>query len=160
MKLGWGVAALVLALGVGASATAAEAPRSPMEVVRALYTEPSIAFGGPQSSDYLAQDLVGALRSVPAYGVGGHRPMPMDFDYRYGARETEISGFMLLPRDDADQAQVVAVFMNFGKPESVDWTLCRGPDGDWRIADAFSNSDSHNWDLRDMLRLPQTVVRC
>jgi hypothetical protein len=156
MKLGWGVAALVLALGLGAG-TAAEAARSPLEVVRALYAEPSIAFGGPQASDYLAQDLIGALRSGPAYGRGGRA---MDFDYRYGARETEISGFMLIPRDDGDQARIVAVFMNRGRPESVDWTLCRSDDGEWRIADASSSSDSQSWDLRQMLRLPQTAVRC
>ncbi len=154
MKWGWSVAALVLALGLGA-ATGAEAARNPLEVVQALYAQPGIAFGGPQSSDYLAQDLVGALRSAPTYGG-----RPMDFDYRYGARETEISGFMLIPRDDPDQAGVVAVFMNFGKPESVDWTLCRSADGDWRIADASSSSDAHGWDLRTMLRLPQDAVRC
>jgi hypothetical protein len=156
MKLGWRGAALILALGLGAS-TSAEAARSPLEVVQALYAEPNIAFGGPQSSGYLAQDLVSALRTAPTYGPSRR---PVDFDYRYGARETEISGFMLIPRDDGDATRVVAVFMNFGRPESVDWTLCRGEDGDWRIADASSSSDSQSWDLRQILRLPQASVRC
>jgi hypothetical protein len=156
MKVGRGWAAVVLTLGLGA-ATAADAARSPMDVVKALYAEPSIAFGGPQASDYLAQDLVGAFRSSPALGRG---ESPVSFDYRYGARNQEISGFMLLPRDDADQPRIVAVFMNYGHPESVDWTLCRGADGDWRIADASSSSDAQGWDLRQMLRLPQNAVRC
>jgi hypothetical protein len=84
----------------------------------------------------------------------------VDFDYRYGFRETEISGFALLPQVDNDEASVVAVFKNFGEPESVDWTLCRTASGDWRVADASSNTGPQSWDLRQILRLPQASVRC
>ncbi len=67
---------------------------------------------------------------------------------------------MLLPQIDNDQAKVVAVFKNFGKPQSVDWTLCRTASGDWRIADASSNTAQVAWDLRQILGLRSDPVRC
>ncbi len=67
---------------------------------------------------------------------------------------------MLLPQIDNDQAKVVAVFKNFGKPESVDWSLCRTPGGEWRIADASSNTYAVAWDLRQLLGLRADVVHC
>lgn len=148
--------ALALALGVAASDPAAAA-QTPLQAVQALYAEPSLALGGPESTDYLAQDLSAALGAASARSPDR---LPLDFDYRYGSRETEITGFMLLPIDDPDQPSIVAVFKNFGEPESVDWTLCRTAQGDWRIADASSNSGRQSWDLRQMLRLPQDAVRC
>lgn len=156
MKLGWRWTALVLAVGLGAG-PAAHAAQSPMDVVRALYSQPSDALGGPGASGYLAQDLSAALQSA---AVRAHGSSPVAFDYRYGARETEISGFALLPQVDNDEASVVAVFKNFGEPESVDWTLCRTPDGDWRVADASSNTGRQSWDLRKILMLSRTTVQC
>lgn len=156
MKLGRRSAAVALALGV-AAASAAHAAQSPMEVVQALYAEPGLAFGGPESSAYLSQDLLAALKSASARAQGSS---PVDFDYRYGFRETDISGFALLPQVDNDEASVVAVFKNFGEPESVDWTLCRTPDGTWRVADASSNTGPRSWDLRQLLRLSQSNVEC
>ncbi len=128
----------------------------PQDVVQRLYGEPSLAFGGPGSQQVFASDLDGVLsqRAAGSPGVS-----PVDFDYRYGAKETEISGFMLLPQIDNDQAKVVAVFKNFGKPQSVDWTLCRASGGEWRIADAASNTGSVAWDLRQLLGL-RPEVRC
>ena len=70
-------------------------------VVQQLYAEPTLAFGGPGSQQVLASDLHGAMSRRSA-GVQG--ASPVDFDYRYGAKETEISGFMLLPQVDYDQA--------------------------------------------------------
>ncbi len=129
----------------------------PEAVVQQLYAEPSLAFGGPGSQQVLASDLYGALLRHSAAAQGSS---PVDFDYRYGAKETEISGFMLLPQIDNDQAKVVAVFKNFGKPQSVDWTLCRTASGDWRIADASSNTAQVAWDLRQILGLRSDPVRC
>ena len=158
MDFGWRRTLQALALaGVAATAAPAFAGTDPMEVVQALYAQPSLALGGPQSAGYLAEDLMTAMRS--ASGRSGSSG-PVGFDYRYGARETEISGFELLPQVDNDQAKVVAVFKNFGKPESVDWTLCRDHGGDWRIADASSNTGPQDWDLRQILHLPVDDIRC
>ncbi len=65
-----------------------------------------------------------------------------------------------MPDIDGDQALVVAVFKNFGKANSVDWTLCRRSNGDWRIVDAGSNTGREEWDLRRMLNLPVDRARC
>ena len=150
------IMALILSAGTALAASPALASE-PQDVVRQLYAEPSLAFGGPGSQAVLASDLQGALSQRAARTAGAS---PVDFDYRYGAKETEISGFMLLPQVDNDQAKVVAVFKNFGRPESVAWTLCRLPDGDWRIADASSNTESVAWDLRQILGLRPDQVRC
>ncbi len=122
-----------------------------------VYAEPTLAFGGPGSQGVLSSDLSIAIQARSSRAPDSS---PVDFDYRYGAKQTEISGLELLPQVDNNQAQVVAVFKNFGKPESVNWTLCQGADGGWRIADAASNSDSVAWDLRQMLGLRTDQVRC
>jgi len=155
MRLYW-IPALALSLGAMLAAASAFAG-GPQDVVQQLYAEPALAFGGPGSQQVLSSDLEGAIQARIARSPGSG---PVDFDYRYGAKQTEISGFELLPQIDNNQAQVVAVFKNFGKPESVDWTLCKAPNGDWRIADASSNSDSTAWDLRQILGLRQDQIRC
>ena len=147
---------LPLWLGTALAAPAAWAA-DPQEVVQRLYVEPGLAFGGPGSEQVMSTDLEGAFHTRVSHSPGTN---PIDFDYRYGARETEISGFMLLPQVDNDEAKVVAVFKNFGKPESVDWSLCRTADGDWRIADASSNTGAAAWDLRQILGLRPDPVRC
>ena len=148
--------ALALSLGVVLAAGTAWAA-DPQDVVHQLYAEPGLAFGGPGSQQVLSADLASALHARAAGALG---PGPVDFDYRYGARETEISGFMLLTQIDNDRAKVVAVFKNFGKAESVDWTLCRTPGGDWRVADAASNTGPQAWELRQMLGLRSDQVSC
>ncbi len=155
MTFRW-ISALAVSFGAALVASAALAA-DPQDVVQQLYAEPTLAFGGPGSQQVLSRDLEGAIR---ARSAGISDSSPVDFDYRYGAKQTEISGFELLPQIDNNQAQVVAVFKNFGRPESVDWTLCRMPDGGWRIADASSNSDSVSWDLRQILGLRADQVRC
>ena len=149
------IVALLIAAATALLASPALAA-DPQDVVQRLYAEPSLAFGGPGAQQVFASDLNSVLSQRAARSPG---VSPVDFDYRYGAKETEISGFMLLPQIDNDQAKVVAVFKNFGKPQSVDWTLCRTPGGDWRIADAASNTGSVAWDLRQLLGL-HPEVRC
>jgi hypothetical protein len=149
---------MILALSFVAVAAAFPAlAAGPQDVVQQIYAEPSLAFGGPGSQQVLSSDLDGAIQVRATRAPGAS---PVDFDYRYGAKDTEISGFELLPQVDNNQAQVVAVFKNFGKPESVDWSLCQGPDGRWRIADASSNSGPHAWDLRQLLGLRTDQIRC
>jgi len=155
MKLDW-IPALTVSLGLALAGTAALAA-GPQDVVQQLYAEPGLAFGGPGSQSVLSSDLDSAIRARTARAPDAS---PVDFDYRYGSKETEISGFELPPQVDNNQAQVVAVFKNFGKPESVDWTLCQAGDGSWRIANASSNSDARAWDLRQILGLRPDQVRC
>jgi hypothetical protein len=150
------IAALIVSLGAALSVSSAFAA-DPQDVVQQVYAEPSLAFGGPGSQAVLATDLESAIRARTSRSPG---VSPVDFDYRYGFKDTEISGFMLISQIDNDTAKVVAVFKNFGKAESVDWTLCMTPGGDWRIADASSNSDSTAWDLRQILGLRPDQVRC
>lgn len=154
--MGSWIAALVVSLSAGLSAPAASAAE-PQDVVQRIYAEPAVAIGGPGAQLVLSSELVRALR---ARAPGSSGAGPFDFDYRYGAKDTEISGFMLIPQIDNDSAKVVAVFKNFGKPESVDWTLCKTPDGDWRVADASSNTGPTAWDLRQMLGLRSDPASC
>jgi hypothetical protein len=93
-------------------------------------------------------------RSTPPGDAG-----PIDFDYRYGAQDADISGLNLLEMIDNDDAKVVAVFKNHGRPFSVNWKLCRAPSGDWRIYDAWSNT-GEEWDLRQLLALPPQPASC
>ncbi len=135
----------------------AQAAATPKELVRGLYSERNLSLSPSQSSRYFARDLDAALRhdaSNPEE-VGA-----VDFDYRYGAQDLKIGGLHLLEQVDADNARVVAVFKNFGKANGVDWTLCRRPNGDWRIADATSNTGAADWDLRQLLKLPAGPVAC
>ena len=129
----------------------------PQDVIRALYTEPTITMDAIRSAGYFARDLDGALKHDKSnVGFVG----AVDFDYRYGAQGMQIKGLELVADIDHDEARVVAVFKNFGKANSVDWTLCRRPNGDWRITNASSNTGAQAWDLRQMLRLPTDGVRC
>ena len=155
MTFRW-IPALALSLGAVLAAGTAWAA-DPQAVVQQLYANPGLASGGLGSQEVMAADLDSAIRARTARSPGSS---PVDFDYRYGAKETEISGFMLLSQIDNDQAKVVAVFKNFNRPQSVDWTLCRTPSGDWRVADVSSNTGPQAWDLRQMLGLRTEQVRC
>lgn len=150
------IPAIILSLGALLASTAAVAAE-PTDVVQQLYAEPDPAFGGSASQQVLSTDLENALRAASARA---HGASPVDFDYRYGFKDVDISGFNLLPQIDNDQAKVVAVFKNFGKPESVDWSLCKTADGEWRIADASSVTGPEAWDLRRMLGLRPDQVSC
>ncbi len=131
--------------------------QEPQQVVQALYSEQNLTFAPSHSAAYFARDLDTALK------IDAGNPQQVgavDFDYRYGAQENDVSGLELLPEIDNDQARVVAVFKNFGKANSVEWTLCRRANGDWRILNAGSNTGSEAWDLRRMLKLPTDRFRC
>jgi hypothetical protein len=151
------VAVLAAAFWALASVMASATAFGPKDLVRALYAEPSLRFDGGKAQLYFSDDLGSSLKANgPVYGAIS----AVDFDFRYGPQDARVRGLQLLEEIDNDQARVVAVFKNYGRPESVDWTLCRRPDGDWRIADASSSTDRDAWDLRDMLRLAPGPVRC
>ncbi len=150
------IPAILLSLGALLGCSAAVAAE-PVDVVQQLYAEPGLALGAEGAQQVLASDLARALHTAAARAGGAS---PVDFDYRYGFKDVEISGFALLPQVDNDRAKVVAVFKNFGKPESVDWSLCRAPDGAWRVTDASSNTGPEAWDLRQLLGLRLDQVSC
>lgn len=148
---------LTCAVAVCAAAPLSHAQvREPKNLVGAFYAEPNLALAPSRSSAYLARDLDAALKADSA-NVGR---VAVGFDYRYGAQDLDVSGLDLLQEIDNDQAKVTAVFKNFGHPQSVNWTLCRRPDGGWRIADADSNTGRAAWGLRAMLGLPADRIRC
>jgi hypothetical protein len=144
-----------LALACLCLAGAAHAQSSPRALVQRLYGEPSLTMSGEGQERYLAADLTQAMRADSHPGEVG----ALDFDYRYGAQDVQVSGLNVLETIDNDEAQVVAVFKNFNRPHSVNWKLCRRTSGDWRIYDAWSNT-GEEWDLRTMLHLPSAHGRC
>jgi hypothetical protein len=141
-------AAAVVLLGPAMAGAADE----PKDLVGSIYTETSLAFAPAKSASYFSKDLDAAMR---ARGAGRR---PVDFDYRYGYKNLRISGLEILQEIDNDLARVVAVFKNHGRANSVDWTMCRRPDGEWRIADASSNTGEQEWDLRRMMNLSTRIV--
>jgi hypothetical protein len=149
------LATAAIALAALCAAGSAQAQMSPKALVQQLYGEPTLSMDGRGLDRYLAGDLSQAMKADSHPGEVG----AIDFDYRYGAQDVEIAGLNILEVIDNDDAQVVAVFKNFGKPHSVNWKLCRRSSGDWRIYDAWSNT-SETWDLRQMLRLPPQHGRC
>ena len=156
MSPGWRRAVMALALA-GLLAAGPALAREPVELIKAIYSKPNLTFEPARSAAYYARDLEVALKqdSSNPGEVGA-----VDFDFRYGAQDAEITGLQFVPDIDGDQARVVAVFKNFGKANSVDWTLCRRSNGDWRIVDAGSNTGREEWDLRRMLNLPVDRARC
>lgn len=148
-----GAAALALAL-FGAIGPA-QAQTTPRLLVLRLYSEPTLTLDPAAQQAYFSDDLTAALRADSRPGEVG----AIDFDYRYGAQDNQIAGLNVLETIDNDDAKVVAVFKNFGKPHSVNWKLCKRAGGDWRIYDAWSNT-GEEWDLRQMLKLPAEHGRC
>lgn len=151
-KLTTGVAVLLTSV---LAACGAYAQTSPKSLVQRLYSETSVTMDGRGLERYLATDLSQAMRADSHPGDVG----AIDFDYRYGAQDVQVSGLNILEVIDHDEAQVVAVFKNFRRPHSVNWKLCRRATGDWRIYDAWSNT-GEEWDLRQLLRLPAGHGRC
>lgn len=145
--------AAVLAVACSASAWAG----APGELVKSLYTEQTLGFDAAKSAHYFAADLAAALRADSSNPNEGRA---VDFDYRYGGQDGRITGLQLIEDTDRGQSRVVAVFKNDRRPHSVDWILCRRPDGSWRIADASSNTGAEPWGLRTMLHLPADPVAC
>jgi hypothetical protein len=91
----------------------------------------------------------------------------IDFDWRYGAQDFQITELKIeaarlkpgaMPM--ADRGEVRATFKNFGKPYEVLYRVCRAQSGAWRIADVSSNSGDDRWDLRQLLKLDPERVRC
>jgi hypothetical protein len=149
------VLVLSTALFAGAAAASAQAAVSPKALVGMVYEKMAVNMDGSDMGSYLTADLLQAMRRSTPPGEAG----PIDFDYRYGSQDPDISGLNILEVVDNSDAKVVAVFKNHGRPHSVNWKLCRRASGDWRIYDAWSNTGAE-WDLRQLLALPPQPRSC
>jgi hypothetical protein len=157
-------------LAASASSVAAEtpgpmgapsAPPSAVRLVKGLYVheaEPN------HVGRIFARDLARAYRKDTSHPdeVG-----EIDFDWRYGAQDEEITELKVeavrlkpgaMPM--ADRGEVRATFKNFGKPYEVLYRVCRSAEGGWRIANVSSVGGEDKWDLRRLLKLDPVKVRC
>lgn len=129
--------ALLLAFALPALAAA---PAGPTEVVRALYAADAAGKGPffqkedrarldeyfiPALADLLWQDANGPEGEV---GV-------LDGDPLHDAQDMEIKDEVVHDaKVDGDDAEVHVTFENFGEKKDIAYSLQRGPDGKWRIA--------------------------
>ena len=129
------------------------APPTPEAVVRALYRQKTIPISSAQIDSFFARDLGAAIRKDIAGGEVGETN---DGDYRYDAQDTQISRLSFSTRIVIGGAEVTARYLNFGKPGSTTYVMCERIGGEWRIADVRLTK----WDMRQVLKLPATPVRC
>jgi len=129
------------------------APPTPEAVVRALYRQKTIPISSAQIDGFFARDLGAAIRKDIAGGEVGETN---DGDYRYDAQDTQISRLSFSTRIVIGGAEVTARYLNFGKPGSTTYVMCERIGGEWRIADVRLTK----WDMRQVLKLPATPVRC
>jgi hypothetical protein len=128
-------------------------PPTPEAVVRALYRGKTIPISSAQIDGFFARDLGAAIRKDIAGGEVGETN---DGDYRYDAQDTQISRLSFSTRIVIGGAEVTARYLNFGKPGSTTYVMCERIGGEWRIADVRLPK----WDMRQVLKLPATPVRC
>lgn len=124
----------------------------PEAMIRGLYARHALPEGRALDR-YLARDLANAYRkdSASPDEVGAAN----DFDWRYGAQDVQIRDLRF-----ARSGPVVRVsYRSFGRPYTVNWSLCRRGPG-WRIADVSGQGGGETWSLRGLLKLPSPGVRC
>jgi hypothetical protein len=123
-----------------------------LTVIRALYVPQAAPFPNKPAKDpFFTLEMARALKA------DSHRDRvgAIDFDYRYGAQEVELSNLQLGALNTLDGERVVARFDNAQKPFEVDYDLVLTREG-WRIADvsAPAQQGDQAWSLRAMLKLP------
>ena len=137
--------ACVAAFGVAAGAQAQTV--HPDTVVKDLYVEWSAADLDPDK--YFVKDVAEALR-----------PKPIDFDYRFDTKSTDVGGVDFTREAVADASgRVRADFMVGKKKSKVVYVVCKREDGAWRVKDAAVPG---KWTLRELLKLPaaDSVAGC
>jgi hypothetical protein len=142
---------------------AATAPPSAVRLVKGLYAHEAAP---TRVAGVFARDLARAFRKdISHKGEVGE----IDFDWRYGAQDEEITELKVeavrlkpgaMPM--ADRGEVRATFKNFGRPHEVLYRVCKSPEGGWRISDVSSVGEKADdtWDLRQLLKLDPDKVRC
>ncbi len=120
-------------------AGAAQAQGKPDAIVKDLYVEWTAADLDPEK--YFVKDVAEALK-----------PGPIDFDFRFDTKSTDVGGVDFTTEQAADAAgRIRADFMVGKKKSKVLYTVCKREDGSWRVKDAASPG---KWTLRELLKLP------
>ena len=128
-------------------AGAAQAQGKPDAIVKDLYVEWTAKDLDPEK--YFVQDVADALK-----------PKPIDFDYRFDTKSTDVGGVDFTTEQAADAAGRIRADFIVGKKKSkVLYTVCKREDGTWRVKDAAVPG---KWTLREMLKLPaaDSVAGC
>jgi len=123
-----------------------------LPVVRSLYAPEAAPFPAkPDHDPFFTPELARALKKDSHPDEVG----AVDFDYRYGAQDVQISNLGMAAINTLDGERVIARFNNFQKPYEVDYDLVLTREG-WRIADvsAPAQQGDQAWSLRAMLKLP------
>jgi len=116
-----------------------QAQTKPDAIVKDLYVEWTAADLDPEK--YFVKDVAEALK-----------PKPIDFDYRFDTKSTDVGGVDFTTEQAADAAgRVRADFMVGKKKAKVLYTVCKREDGAWRVKDAQAPG---KWTLRELLKLP------
>jgi len=154
--------ALIAAATILGSAYPAHGLDDPDQLVRAIYDAKSLPTTELDSDRILARDASAAYKLQ----LKADEPKPAtDFDWRYDSQEWEITDLVISRgsnpafRDGRTFSDVTVTFKNFGKPETVVWTLCLGVSG-WRVADVKGGDGEGAWTLRELLEIPPGEVQC
>ena len=135
------------ALLAGGAQAQTPSPSKADTVVKDLYVEWTSADLDPDK--YFVKDVAEALK-----------PKPIDFDYRFDTKSTDVGGVDFATEQAADAAgRIRADFMVGKKKSKVLYTVCKREDGSWRVKDAASPG---KWTLRELLKLPaaDSVAGC
>jgi hypothetical protein len=119
----------------------------PDGVVKDLYVEWTSNDLDPEK--YFVTDVAAALK-----------PKPIDFDYRFDTKSTDVGGVEFTREAVAEASgRVRADFLQGKKKAKVVYTVCKRDDGSWRVKDAAVPG---KWTLRELLKLPaaETVPGC
>ena len=142
--------AAALALLASAPGWAAESPEA---VLKRIYAEEGAVVAPARLPDYYSRDLAAALRKDQDSDEVG----AVGFDWLYDAQDAEITDLTFEAiADGPDGSLIEARFRNFDEPKAVRWTLCRRPNGDWRVSDVATDA----WSLRQLLSLPPEPATC
>lgn len=136
------------------AAAVADETASPVALIHALYADDVNPLAPDTARRFFTDEFAAGLPAPE--GEAG----VINYDYRYLAQDTEITGFLIEEvASGPEGARVEARFENFGEPTTIAWDLCRRADGQWRITNA--SNQEQNWSLRDSLELPaETAGSC
>ena len=148
---------LLIAIGGGllaSSAMAAPAPPTPGALIHRLYAAKDMPISHRDFARYFSADLTRAYWRDRAAADRRHEVPLLDGDFRYDAQDFEITELAIATVNAGpERADVGASFRNFGKPTKIRYTLCRRPNGAWRIMDVSMPSGG----LRELYHLPPAL---
>jgi len=144
----------LLAAALSLAAPAAVAAEIPGDVVARIYREEGAVIAPAKLPGYYSRDLAKALRKdQAAEGVGA-----IGFDWRYDSQDPRIeNGQTTEEVAGGPHGSLIEVkFIDGGAPRTVNWLLCRRPNGDWRVSNVYTAA----WNLRAQLDLPPEPITC